>query len=275
MDDCATLAKAIGWTGAITLPLHTIPFFFCARAIFLQSPRVIAFFAVLWLGTVGSSFTTPFFIHSRHLGDTKTCTIHLDEKFATGIVAVAAHNTLVFVSVTINLMMYTHEENWRGRLKAYFHRRGVSDLTKFLMESGQSYIVCVLLTHLHHYLVITNLPCRPIVVFNIVAATVNLITSVPSSYKLAFIVMNVAIQNAFTARIHRLIKLGIIDDHPTTFVTTALHTPATVDLPRPGESHLQWTQQDHLELTSTYLSGKPATLDLESQEIGVVEKNVV
>lgn len=152
MNDCATLAKAIGWTGAITLPLHTIPFFFCARAIFLQSPRVIAFFAVLWLGTVGSSFTTPFFIHTHQLGDTKTCTIHLDEKFATGIVAVAAHNTLVFVSVTINLMMYTHEENWRGRLKAYFHRRGVSDLTKFLMESGQSYIVYVLLTHLRHYL---------------------------------------------------------------------------------------------------------------------------
>lgn len=87
--------------------------------------------------------------------------------------------------------------------------------------------------------------------------------------------MNVAIQNAFTARIHRLIKLGIIDDHPTTFVTTALHTPATVDLPRPGESQLQWTQQDPLELTSTYLTGKPATLDSAPQEIDVVEKNVV
>ncbi|THH32773.1 hypothetical protein EUX98_g1374 [Antrodiella citrinella] len=208
VPDCQSLAKVIGWTGAITFPLQSIPFFFCARAVFLNKPTVVAAFAVLWFGILGGSIASAFFIHGSHIGETSMCVAHLGKPYAAGIVSLALHNTMVFVAVSINLMLYTHEETWSGRVKAYMHRRGISQLSKLLMESGQSYIV-------------------PIVALNLAAAVINLIPSMPTSYKIAFIVMDVALQNAVTIRIHRLIKSGVISDHPT---TTALDHAAILDL---------------------------------------------
>jgi len=210
VQNCNSLAKAVGWTGAITLPLHSIPFFFCARAIFFSQRNVLAIFGVLLLGTLGANLATPFFIHGSRLDDTSSCVVQLGRKYATGMVSIALHNTLVFVSVSIHLMMFTHADTWSGRLKEYLCGRGISQLSRYLMESGQSFIL-------------------PMVIFNIAAATVNLIPTVPASYKMAFIVMNVALQNAMTARIHRLIKSGIIPDHPTTMNATTTLEPAMLD----------------------------------------------
>ena len=66
----------------------------------------------------------------------------------------------------------------------------------------------------------------PIVIFNVAAAVVNLIPSIPSPYRVLFVVVNVAIQSAMSSRIHRHIKLGLTTEHPMTKPT--LNTVQTV-----------------------------------------------
>ncbi|KAH8103137.1 hypothetical protein BXZ70DRAFT_928304 [Cristinia sonorae] len=203
VNNCDTLAKAIGGLGALAFPLHTIPFFFCARGVFFDSPKVVATFGVLWFGTLGGSIASAFFIHGyRYPSTSDLCVVRLDSVYAAGITSGALYNTAVFCAVSWNLMMYTPGEGWSRRLRDYLRRRGVSQLSKMLMEGGQRYLI-------------------PVIALNIAAATMNLIRSTPSSYKFTFVVMHVALHNAMTSRIHRLIKSGAISDVHTSHITSS------------------------------------------------------
>lgn len=67
---------------------------------------------------------------------------------------------------------------------------------------------------------------------HITAATVNLIPSIPSHYKITVLAMSVALQNIMTARCHRLVKLGAIPDYPN--VTSVV--PTILDLRNAGST---------------------------------------
>lgn len=62
----------------------------------------------------------------------------------------------------------------------------------------------------------------------------NLIPSVADSYRLLLVVASVAFQSAMTARIHRHIKMGFINAHPTSTPNTAMNR--TVEFRRPSDS---------------------------------------
>ncbi|TCD69558.1 hypothetical protein EIP91_007182 [Steccherinum ochraceum] len=259
IDNCARLAKAIGWVGAIALPLLTIPFFFCARAVFLNKPLVISAFAVLWVGALGSNLATPFFIRGVQIddaSDSNRCAFQTTESHAAGIGAVAVHNLIVFVAVTAKLVSFAEGQTFSGRMTSYFHRRAVSVLSQFLMEKGQSHIT-------------------PIVIFNVAAAAVNLIPSVPSSYKLAFIAMNVALQNVMTIRIHRLIKTGELAESPTGMSATTALNPSVVEIRRGEDGTMSWShasQVEAMELSQPVVVAMPgAQLDLDRKGPDIME----
>ncbi|TCD69557.1 hypothetical protein EIP91_007181 [Steccherinum ochraceum] len=254
--DCATIARAIGWISAITLPLHAVPFFFCARAVYLNRGLIVIFFGVLWVGVLAGNIASPFYIHGHQVGSTSTCRVELDAPYATGIVSVAGHNVLVFLAVASNLATYTQASTWSGRFKAYFRRRGISELSERLMKSGTSYIF-------------------PIVIFNIAAATVNLICSIPASYKLAFVVVNAAFQSLMTTRIHRLIKAGVISDHPNTTDSNAASSflPTIVDFRSTNTNHglpisVTDTSQSHVfTLPPSVARGSVESVSVEHEEV--------
>ncbi|KAH8103140.1 hypothetical protein BXZ70DRAFT_774660 [Cristinia sonorae] len=204
VDNCEALAKVVGWIGAVTLPLHTLSFFFCARAVFHDFRRLLAMLAILWLASLGASVVTPFFIHAQHIGDTKQCLVDINEVFATGIVFVALNNGVTFILISTQLARITQAtdvaETWSGRMKTFLRRDGYGKVTKMLMATGQSYVL-------------------PVVISNVVAAVINLIPSIPAPFRLSFVVLNVMIHSCMTARIHRNIKLGIINPEPSGMTT--------------------------------------------------------
>ncbi|TCD69554.1 hypothetical protein EIP91_007178 [Steccherinum ochraceum] len=217
VDDCNALAKAVGWTLAITLPLHTLPFFFCSRAVFHNSRPIIGFFFLLWLISVGGSIASPFFIHAHHIGDTKQCLIDIEMPFSAGVVSAAFNNGVTFFSISFHLMLYTTAETWSGRFNALLHSRGAGEVSKLLMQSGQQFII-------------------PIVVISIATAIVNVIPAIPANFRLLLVVVNVAVQSSMSARIHKHIKTGLVDSHPTTVHTNAVDR--TIEFRRAEESRL-------------------------------------
>ncbi|KAH8082792.1 hypothetical protein BXZ70DRAFT_583223 [Cristinia sonorae] len=203
VDNCNSLAKTVGWISAVTIPLHTVPFFFCARAVFHDNKSAIIAFFALWLVSLVGSFVPPFFIHASRIGESRQCLVDLSMPWATGVVTSAVTNTLTFFSISIHLMMFTQAETWSGRMTAYLRRRGFGEVSKLLMESGQSYVILIVL-------------------IDITAAIVNVITSVPSTYKLLFVTLDVAVQSCMSSRIHRNLKLGFLNSHPTATVGTSV-----------------------------------------------------
>ena len=143
MNDCEALAKAVGWLSAVALPLHTAPFFFCARAVFNRNNFMIAFFAMLWIGTLGGSLVSPFFIHAAHIGPTKRCLVDTEIAYSAGIASVALNNTLTFFSICFHLSWYTQAETLSGRFNDFIHRRGSGGTSTLMKESGQQFVMCV------------------------------------------------------------------------------------------------------------------------------------
>ncbi|TCD60850.1 hypothetical protein EIP91_009399 [Steccherinum ochraceum] len=203
VDNCEAMAKAVGWTAAITLPLHTLPFFFCVKAVFYEKKLVIAAFAVSCIATIGASLTSPFFIHASPIDPTQECLVDTGMAYSAGIVAVAVNNGATFFAVSFHLSLYSQAETWSGRIKAFCRKRGMGEVSRLLLETGQLYVI-------------------PIVLFNIAAAIVNVIPSIPSLYRLLFVVLSVTVQSCMTSRIHRQIKLGLMNTHPTSVRTSVV-----------------------------------------------------
>lgn len=142
-DNCEVLAKAVGWTGAIALPLHTLPYFFCASAVFLHKRLAVTIFAISWLCTVAGGLASPFFLHGMHSDRTSLCVMDADIEYAVGIVATAVYNSMLFFSVTIRMMMYISAERWSVRVKLFFRGQNAAEASGLVMQSGQMYLMCV------------------------------------------------------------------------------------------------------------------------------------
>lgn len=116
---------------------------------------VIAFFGLLWLATF-SAITAPFGVDGTHIGTTQFC-INSDVKSfsSAGLIVGAAHDTLVFLAITVRLLMYSLADTWTARFRAFFSGRGMGNISKALLHTGQQYylyvfaVVAVIGKHTH------------------------------------------------------------------------------------------------------------------------------
>lgn len=145
VDNCHDLAKAIGWLGALSFPLNSLLFFFRVRAVFNRSKFIVAIFAFTWLGTLGGSLTAPFAVDGIHIGTTRNC-INSNVKAygSAGIIANAVNDTLVFLAISTQLIMYSLADTWWARLKAFMRGQGLGHISKTLLHSGQLYYMYAL-----------------------------------------------------------------------------------------------------------------------------------
>ncbi|THH31273.1 hypothetical protein EUX98_g2912 [Antrodiella citrinella] len=204
--NCHILAKAIGWCGAFALPLNSLLFFFRIRAVFGRSNAVITFFGFLWLATF-AAISAPFGVDGTHIGTTMFCVNSDVQAFSSaGIVVVAVHDTMVFLAITTRLVMYCLADTWFARFKAFFSGKGMGNVSKALLQTGQMYYLAT-------------------VGMNIVAMVLILTPSVPPVLRAMFAIPNAALQNTMACRVYRKLKLGLIkEDSPSlsqsTFSTT-------------------------------------------------------
>ncbi|KAH8103799.1 hypothetical protein BXZ70DRAFT_868481, partial [Cristinia sonorae] len=183
--DCHVLVKFIGWMVAITLPLNCLLFFFRIRALFHGNNIVIGIFFVIWLSTF-SAMTAPFSIDGAHMGNTRFCVnTEVKEYGSVGFIVGAVHDTIVFLTITIKLS--THSAGG-SKVKAFVSGGGMGSVSRALLKTGQLY-----------YLVTVGM--------NILTLALILSPTVPPIIRAMFAIPDLALQNAMTCRVHRLLKL--------------------------------------------------------------------
>ncbi len=140
VDNCQVLSRVIGWLTAAALPLNSLLFFFRVRAVFNQSRLIVTFFAFMWLAVVAGALSQPFGIDAAHIGTSHKCITTVIQSYcSSGIIIATVNDTLSFIAISVQLLMYSLADTWTARFKAFFSGRGMNHMTKLLMQTGQQY----------------------------------------------------------------------------------------------------------------------------------------
>lgn len=189
VSNCHLLIKAIGWCATFSVPLNCLLFFLHIRAIFDSFKVMTALFAVLWLSTLGCAMTAPFSLEGIHIGTTKNCIDSDIKEFeSAGLVAMAVNDTAVFLAITAKLLMHSLGNIWIDCLKIFFSGKGMGNVLRALLKTGQLYYLYVSFFHVILFLIGLF---RAIVGLNIISAVIILAPSVPPIYRVMFTVPNI------------------------------------------------------------------------------------
>ena len=140
VPDCEKLVKAIGWTGALCLPLNSLLFLFRVYAIFNDQRLVKIFFTCMWILAIGCCLAAPFSLSGAHIGPTQFCIFSRVKSFGSaGIVSMAINDTLVFSAITAKIVMSVPASSTRDRFKKMLTGDGMGYITKVVLQGGQQY----------------------------------------------------------------------------------------------------------------------------------------
>lgn len=144
VDNCQVLSRVIGWLTAAALPLNSLLFFFRVKAVFNQSRIIVGFFAFMWLAVLAGALSQPFGIDATHIGTTHKCITTVIKSYcSSGIVIATVNDTLSFIAISVQLLMFSLADTWTARFKVFFSGRGMNHMTKLLMQTGQQYYLYV------------------------------------------------------------------------------------------------------------------------------------
>ncbi|KAH8103809.1 hypothetical protein BXZ70DRAFT_1051449 [Cristinia sonorae] len=241
IPDCHALAKTIGWLAAVSLPLNCLLFFFRIRALFHGNNVVIAFFGVLWLSTL-ATITAPFGVDGAHMGNTRFCVNTAVKEYASvGFIVGAVHDTIVFLTITTKLSTHSTAGSWKGRFQAFVSGGGMGSVSRALLKTGQLY-----------YLVTVGM--------NILTLALILSPPVPPVIRAMFTIPDIALQNAMTCRVHRLLKLGLLREDGDSTVPSRT-PPGMTSSQRFNNSTMRSGALDAMELSAR--PQKPVVVNVE------------
>ncbi|KAF7335943.1 hypothetical protein MSAN_02307700 [Mycena sanguinolenta] len=141
-------AMALGWSiGAILAKSATTMLFFLrVTAVWHPSKIAYAVFFILWLAVLAGGITAPVGVRGTHIGPTMQC-ITTD---VPGYVEVAAiiplvNETAIFFAINYRILAHMMvADSSMARLRAFFGGKGLSALSRALLQSGQHfYLVAV------------------------------------------------------------------------------------------------------------------------------------
>ena len=150
---CHLLSQVLFGAFPAFVSSETLLLFFRVRAVFLDSPSVIRFFLVSFLGVTIFSAFIPLSLSGGNIPGTDYCTItHLNRPLATALLVVPlANHITVFLAVSYRLLesfdINGRAENtriWYSRTPKFCRvPRGFPLLTRTVVNDGQIYILYV------------------------------------------------------------------------------------------------------------------------------------
>lgn len=213
------------------MPLNSLLFFFRIQAVFHKLTRFVFIYAFLWLCTL-TTITAPFAIdHAINIGTPAIC-VETDVKgFANvGPVLIAVHDSLVYIGIsarlTLNNLPLTSPRPIDA-LKIFFSGKGIGQISKSLLTTGQMYYLYVYFFPHRQYA--SSSPIH-LDVFQLHSATIGMSIahiavifspSVPPVIKATIPIPNIALQNVMACRVYRQLKLGLISETSTTTLVSA------------------------------------------------------
>ncbi|KAF7367825.1 hypothetical protein MSAN_00846900 [Mycena sanguinolenta] len=216
-----------------------------ATAVWHLNKIAYVVFSILWLAVFGAGIISPLGIRGAHIGPTKQCLI---TEVLPGYVEVATmmplvNDTAIFFAISYRILAHILvADSLIARLRVFFGGRGLSTLSRSLLESGQHFYFIAVATHIT-FLVVLKLPQ--------LGPLAHWMLPIPG----------LALVNAMACLVFRRIKFGLITSDGTLKIPTiGLSNVHTTVNPRPLS----------FDFRRTY----PTTMDLESNTTSPLEVRV-
>ncbi|KAL4248817.1 hypothetical protein ABKN59_004002 [Abortiporus biennis] len=274
-DGCQVIVRTITGLSVSVACLNCLLFVFRITAVFNSNKSVVRFFWLLWLSVVGLSIYAATTINTNksnlglQLGPTVYC-VALDVKRITsiGIIAVAAHDTLIWLAISWKLIMDSADyvSTRKAKVNAVLTGAGMGRITRTLFTSAQLYYFVTISTNIATVIIIF-LPS----------------TLIPKFYQSVPENINVAILNLVACRVYRQLRLGLISDPyasqaiPTSilgsrftpqFAAVGTTNSGSVSIALPTEkSGLKMT--DRISMTETETTVTPTTSPTRIQRMSI------
>ncbi|KAJ6454597.1 hypothetical protein C8R45DRAFT_846308 [Mycena sanguinolenta] len=224
VEDCNALVLGISICIVLTQTNTAMLFFLRVTAVWHSNRIAYVVFSILWLGVLGAGITDPVGIRAAHMGPTKQCidTLIPTNTEVTGIMPLI-NDTAIFLAINYRILVHTiAADSHMARLRAFFGGRGLSALSRALLESGQ---------HFYLIAVATNITL-------LVAVKLPQFTPV---YHAMLSIPGFALINAMACLVFRRIKLGRISSE----IGLSSNVPATENpMSLPLEFHRNPTTMD-------------------------------
>ncbi|KAJ6454687.1 hypothetical protein C8R45DRAFT_755925, partial [Mycena sanguinolenta] len=187
-------AMALGWTiTSISAKSATAMLLFLrVTAVWHPSKIAYAVFFILWLAVLAGGITAPIGIREAHIGPTKQCiTTAVPANIEVAAIMPLIYETTIFLAINYRILAHMLvADSCMARLRVFFGGKGLSTLSRALLQSGQ-----------HFYLVA-------------VAANVTLlVVKLPQSPPVCRAMLTIpatALVNAMACLVFRRIKFGLI-----------------------------------------------------------------
>lgn len=167
VSGCQALLYSLGVFFIISLPSTSLLFFLRLRAVFSESKVVVYLFGVLWLAVLAVSplymvnlqgcKSPPLRIKpiqmqkclsvimlTAEIPFTRRCNITFAEEYSvTPLILASLHDTFIFFAISFRLVVTSVEAvSFRTGLQTFFQGRGLHNVSKSLLQSGQIYYGC-------------------------------------------------------------------------------------------------------------------------------------
>ncbi|KAJ6454669.1 hypothetical protein C8R45DRAFT_881933, partial [Mycena sanguinolenta] len=188
-------AMALGWTIAAILTKSATTILFSLRVTAVWHPSKIAYavFFILWLAVLAGGITAPIGVRGAHIGPTKQCiTTAVPANIEVAAIMALIENTAIFFAISYRILAHTiMADSSLARLRVFFGGKGLSTLSRALLQSGQ-----------HFYLVA--------VATNVTLLVAVKLPQLPPVYRAMLAIPAEALANAMACLVFRRIKLGLI-----------------------------------------------------------------
>ncbi|KAF7967638.1 hypothetical protein HWV62_33621 [Athelia sp. TMB] len=158
LDTCQPISSMLSIAVLLSIASTSLLFFLRVRAVYMKSTRITVFFGFLWLATVAIAILNDFYMRAAHRPGTRICTSEDPAKYTTmPVYATFCNDSMVFLAITYRLTADAAVgDDWRSRLLSVVRGRGLHQLSKSLLQSGQLYYFATILFFLANLAVLDS-----------------------------------------------------------------------------------------------------------------------
>ncbi|KAF7335962.1 hypothetical protein MSAN_02309600 [Mycena sanguinolenta] len=159
VEDCNALGIALGICFVLSQTTTAILFFLRVTAVWYQSKIAYAVFFILCLAILAGGITVPMGVRGGHIGPTEQCIATVvPANVDVAAIVPLINDTAVFLAINYRILVHNIVvDSSMGRLQAFFSGKGLSTLSRALLQSGQHFYLIAVLTHIL-VLVLLKLP---------------------------------------------------------------------------------------------------------------------
>ncbi|KAJ6454631.1 hypothetical protein C8R45DRAFT_915116 [Mycena sanguinolenta] len=211
VTNCNALAVGVGICLVFSQTTTALLFFLRVTAVWYPSKIAYVVFLILWMAVLGAGITVPLGDRAAHVGPTTQCIITVVPAYVEVAAIMPVFNdTAIFLAISYRILAHILvADSSMARLRVFFGGRGLSTLSRALLQSGQHFYLIAVVTHIV-LLVLLKLPhLSPV-------------------YRIMLTTPGFPLINAMACLVFRRIKFGLISPDgiskvPTTGLSVDFH----------------------------------------------------